>query len=141
MWRQTTAVEFAPICPARTGLNQSQFWGSAGFLRQNNPSAESTFVAGFSGYGFLARTAACQRCGTHGRYWNRDLQAGELMAKILIVDDTPDSGELLGKFLEAAGHEVACVPNGKEALASVISAAPDVILLDLIMPEMDGPSF
>jgi CheY-like chemotaxis protein len=63
------------------------------------------------------------------------------MAKILIVDDTPDAGELLGKFLEASGHEVACVPNGKEALAQVITDTPDVILLDLIMPEMDGPSF
>jgi CheY-like chemotaxis protein len=63
------------------------------------------------------------------------------MAKILIVDDTPDSGELLAKFLEGSGHEVACVPNGKEALARVIAAAPDVILLDLIMPEMDGPTF
>ena len=45
------------------------------------------------------------------------------------------------KFLEASGHEVACVPNGREALAQVITDAPDVILLDLIMPEMDGPSF
>jgi CheY-like chemotaxis protein len=71
----------------------------------------------------------------------RDLQPGELMAKILIVDDTPDSGELLGKFLETSGHKVTCVPNGREALAQVITDAPDVILLDLIMPEMDGPSF
>ena len=71
----------------------------------------------------------------------RDPQTGELMAKILIVDDTPDSGELLAKFLESSGHEVSCVPNGREALARVITDAPDVILLDLIMPEMDGPSF
>jgi len=63
------------------------------------------------------------------------------MAKILIVDDSPDNSEALGKFLEASGHEVACVPNGREALASVIQQPPDVVLLDLLMPEMDGPSF
>src|ERR1041385_998762 len=63
------------------------------------------------------------------------------MTKILIVDDTPDSGELLARFLESSGHEVASVPNGREALARVITNPPDVILLDLIMPEMDGPSF
>ncbi|MGI8981070.1 MAG: response regulator [Pirellulaceae bacterium] len=63
------------------------------------------------------------------------------MVKILIVDDDPDSGESMAKFLQAAGHEVACVPNGREALASVLAALPDAILLDMLMPEMDGPTF
>jgi len=43
--------------------------------------------------------------------------------------------------LEAAGHNVVTAPNGREALIQVLSNAPDVILLDLLMPEMDGPSF
>lgn len=47
----------------------------------------------------------------------------------------------MAKFLQAAGHEVACVPNGREALASVLAALPDAILLDMLMPEMDGPTF
>lgn len=63
------------------------------------------------------------------------------MAKILIVDDAPDSGESLGMLLKAGGHKVSTVPNGREALISVLSDLPDVILLDLLMPEMDGPSF
>ena len=63
------------------------------------------------------------------------------MAKILIVDDSPDNSEALAKFLEASGHDVACVPNGRDALARVIQQPPDVVLLDLLMPEMDGPSF
>ena len=63
------------------------------------------------------------------------------MVKILIVDDAPDAGESIGKLLEAAGHEVTVVPNGREALMSVLTATPDVILLDLLMPEMDGPTF
>ena len=63
------------------------------------------------------------------------------MARILIVDDMPDSGESMAKILQAAGHEVTHTPNGKEALAHVIDETPDVVLLDLVMPEMDGPSF
>jgi CheY-like chemotaxis protein len=63
------------------------------------------------------------------------------MAKILIADDSPDSRESLGKYLQLSGHEVTSVQNGREALTQVLKQVPDVILLDLIMPEMDGPSF
>jgi len=63
------------------------------------------------------------------------------MAKILIVDDNTDHCEGIEKILKAAGHAVTCVPNGRDALSSVLSDLPDVVLLDLIMPEMDGPSF
>src|SRR5687767_6048357 len=63
------------------------------------------------------------------------------MASILIVDDTVDVCEPLVKFLENAGHAVTCVADGREALGSVISRTPDLIILDLLMPEMDGPSF
>ena len=60
---------------------------------------------------------------------------------ILIVDDSKDSRETLAVVLQNAGHTVTCVPNGREALAQVLSDVPDVVLLDLVMPEMDGPSF
>jgi CheY-like chemotaxis protein len=63
------------------------------------------------------------------------------MAFILIVEDNADACEPLSRFLEKAGHEVKCVPNGREALAQVLAKPPDVVLLDLLMPEMDGPSF
>jgi two-component system, OmpR family, response regulator len=63
------------------------------------------------------------------------------MAKILIVDDEADSRESLSILFRDAGHKVESAPNGREALVSVLTDAPDVILLDLIMPEMDGPSF
>jgi CheY-like chemotaxis protein len=63
------------------------------------------------------------------------------MASIMIIDDAVDSCEPLGKYLEKAGHEVRCVSNGREALAQVILQTPDVVILDLFMPEMDGPSF
>jgi CheY-like chemotaxis protein len=63
------------------------------------------------------------------------------MATVMIVDDDVDGCEPLGKFLEKSGHAVRCVPNGREALAQVILQVPDVVILDLLMPEMDGPSF
>src|SRR5690349_17014972 len=63
------------------------------------------------------------------------------MAKILIADDDADSRETQSVLFEAAGHTVAGVPNGREALARVLTDLPDVVLLDLLMPEMDGPSF
>ena len=65
------------------------------------------------------------------------------MAKILIVDDSADSSEVLAVYFRSEGHEVTCAPNGREALSVILSHTntPDVILLDLVMPEMDGSSF
>ena len=59
----------------------------------------------------------------------------------LIVDDNPDHAASLAKVLLTVGHEVVTAPNGREALSRIMSSAPQVILLDLLMPEMDGPSF
>lgn len=63
------------------------------------------------------------------------------MANVMIVDDAADAREVLCRFLEKSGHLVRCVPNGREAPAQVIHQLPDVVILDLLMPEMDGPSF
>jgi len=63
------------------------------------------------------------------------------MAKILLVEDSADARETLAVVLRAGGHTVSGVPNGREALAAVLADLPDVVLLDLLMPEMDGPSF
>lgn len=63
------------------------------------------------------------------------------MADILIVDDNRDDCDVLKTMLEFAGHNITCAPNGREAVAQVIHHVPDVVLLDLLMPEMDGPTF
>src|SRR4051794_17132578 len=63
------------------------------------------------------------------------------MAKILIVDDSEDTRESLAVLFRESGHTATCVPNGREALSLVLADLPDVILLDLMMPDMDGPSF
>ena len=63
------------------------------------------------------------------------------MSKVLIVDDAFDGTEALAKFLSRAGHTVKCAGNGRDALVEVITNPPDVVLLDLLLPELDGPSF
>ncbi|HEY9862594.1 MAG TPA: response regulator [Candidatus Obscuribacterales bacterium] len=57
---------------------------------------------------------------------------------ILIVDDTPDNLRLLSKTLSEQGYEVQCAINGNLALMAVKHEPPDLILLDIKMPEMDG---
>jgi CheY-like chemotaxis protein len=63
------------------------------------------------------------------------------MANILIVDDDTDVAEGAAKILTKAGHEVTCTTNGRLALGHVLHQLPDVVLLDIVMPDMDGPSF
>ncbi|HUF11610.1 MAG TPA: sigma-54 dependent transcriptional regulator [Longimicrobiales bacterium] len=60
------------------------------------------------------------------------------MASILIVDDESNVRRMLGRLLESEGHAVLEAANGREALERVRSSEPDVVLLDLVMPEMDG---
>ncbi|MGD1808223.1 hybrid sensor histidine kinase/response regulator [Dapis sp. BLCC M126] len=57
---------------------------------------------------------------------------------ILIVDDIPENLKLLSQILKNAGHRVRALNNGKMALIAINSQAPDLILLDINMPEMDG---
>ena len=63
------------------------------------------------------------------------------MAYVMIVEDNAEACEPLAKYLQKSGHEVQCIPNGREALSQVLTRMPDVVVLDLLMPEMDGPSF
>lgn len=59
-------------------------------------------------------------------------------ASVLVVDDTAENLHLLAAMLTAHGFEVRPVTSGRQALQAARSAAPDVILLDISMPEMDG---
>ncbi|SDC73410.1 hypothetical protein SAMN05216345_103485 [Cupriavidus sp. YR651] len=58
--------------------------------------------------------------------------------RILIVDDSPDSADSMAALLTVLGHEARPAYNGMEALALARSFAPDVVLLDLEMPDMSG---
>ena len=63
------------------------------------------------------------------------------MASVLVVDDDVDSREAVARYLRQARHRVTCVPNGREALAALSEDCPDVVVLDALMPEMDGVTF
>ncbi|MGF1491951.1 MAG: ATP-binding protein [Microcoleaceae cyanobacterium] len=64
--------------------------------------------------------------------------APDQSSNILIVDDTPDNLRLLSQTLSQHGYEVQCAINGKLALMAVRNSLPDLILLDIKMPGMDG---
>jgi DNA-binding response OmpR family regulator len=60
------------------------------------------------------------------------------MAKILIVDDEPEIVRGLEDNLRFEGYQTASAANGEEALSLALSGAPDLVLLDVMMPRMSG---
>jgi two-component system, cell cycle response regulator DivK len=58
--------------------------------------------------------------------------------RVLLVDDYPDAREMYTEYLEFSGFEVVEAGNGMEALQRAIDASPDIILMDLSLPVMDG---
>ncbi len=57
---------------------------------------------------------------------------------LLLIDDTPDNIKILMYFLNNAGYRVLATKDGKNGLQKAVQAQPDLILLDVMMPEMDG---
>ena len=60
-------------------------------------------------------------------------------ARLLVVDDEPRTAEITAELLRRAGYAVDVALSGREALASVRSGSPDLMLLDYEMPDMDAP--
>ncbi len=60
------------------------------------------------------------------------------MAHILVVDDEPEIVKLVTKVMEARGHRVTIGRDGQEALDQVAKERPDVLVLDLNLPKVDG---
>jgi adenylate cyclase len=58
--------------------------------------------------------------------------------RILVVDDTPANIQALSAILKAKGYQISVATNGKQALEALARVHPDLILLDVMMPEMDG---
>jgi CheY-like chemotaxis protein len=58
--------------------------------------------------------------------------------RVLVVDDDPDILDALSEILEVEGYEVQRARNGREALQRLERGLPDLVLLDLMMPVMDG---
>lgn len=66
------------------------------------------------------------------------LMRGTTSATILVAEDHLDSRDALRALLEAFGYEVLEAVNGREAVELALRAQPDLILMDIMMPELDG---
>lgn len=60
------------------------------------------------------------------------------MHRILVVEDDPDIGELVCRYLEKAGFAAELVTSGATGLASIAASPPDLLVLDLMLPQVDG---
>ncbi|QHS09498.1 PleD family two-component system response regulator [Sinimarinibacterium sp. NLF-5-8] len=60
------------------------------------------------------------------------------MARILIVDDSPTDVQNLRNLLQKAGHSVSDVSSGEEAISRVRSEKPDAVIMDVVMPGVNG---
>lgn len=61
-----------------------------------------------------------------------------MQEKILVVDDDPDILDALAMILESQGYQVVTARDGIEGLANLKAEKPDLLILDLLMPKMDG---
>jgi two-component system response regulator AtoC len=60
------------------------------------------------------------------------------MATVLVIDDTPEVTAVLGAFFERAGHQVVRVHSGEDGIEAYQRTRPDLVLLDLQLPDMSG---
>ncbi len=64
-----------------------------------------------------------------------------MSGKILVIDDDPDILDAVAMILESQGYEVVTARDGLEGLATLKAENPDLLMLDLMMPKMDGFAF
>ena len=84
-----------------------------------------------------ARPAPREGTGTDAAA-RRPASAGTAAARILVVDDQEDNREVLRRRLEREGYAVECAEHGRAALARMAERPADLVLLDVMMPEVDG---
>lgn len=61
-----------------------------------------------------------------------------MAAKIMLVEDDEELSFLFKEDLESEGYEVVTIANGKDAIERVKDVAPDLVIMDIVMPKMDG---
>jgi two-component system, OmpR family, response regulator ResD len=59
-------------------------------------------------------------------------------ARVLVVDDEPAIGDIVSRYLKRAGYDTAVAASGKDALGQAEDSCPDVVVLDLMLPDIDG---
>ena len=60
------------------------------------------------------------------------------MAKILVIDDNEALRKMVARMLQGAGHEVVSAGDGKRGIALFEEQSPDLVITDILMPDMDG---
>jgi two-component system, OmpR family, response regulator ResD len=63
---------------------------------------------------------------------------GHVRGSVLVVDDEPTIAEVVSRYLERAGYDVAIAHDGKSALDQAVARRPDLVVLDLMLPGIDG---
>src|SRR5262245_27203227 len=60
------------------------------------------------------------------------------MGKVMVVDDAVSDLRLMESILKSAGHRVVCCEGGRELEARIVDESPDLLLLDIVMPDRNG---
>ena len=66
------------------------------------------------------------------------MRNSDLPGRIVVVDDDPTVADVVGRYLVRDGHTVECVHDGHEALRRIAEQQPDLVVLDLMLPGIDG---
>lgn len=76
--------------------------------------------------------------GASAEYCDQPLMDSKYTFRILVVDDNRDAADMLGELLTTMGHDVRVAYDGAQGLAQFDAFAPDLAILDLGLPEIDG---
>ncbi len=142
--RVVTKEELLTQCWPATFVSESALTRCLAKVRQavHADRAESPVIKTVHGHGyrFVAPVMTPPRATSAPIVSSARVEAydGAERSKILIVDDEPFNVDYLEQELEDVGYETVSAANGQEALEKVASEAPDLILLDVMMPIMDG---
>lgn len=69
---------------------------------------------------------------------NMTMERGDVQPLVLVVEDYQDAREMYAAYLTFSGYRVAEATNGIEAIEKTVELMPDIILMDLALPQMDG---
>jgi len=130
-------LQFPPGLVVRLVISLPRSWGTLRCLGELRDIAEAKEDPAWVYVGVEFAESAALQTSILERFLSEGGEDG-VGEKILVVDDEEQIRELLREFLTGAGYEVAVAANGEDALEVAQRERPDLILLDVRMPELDG---
>src|SRR5882757_8822095 len=85
-----------------------------------------------------ASSTMSSNCARKRGSWDMPSPSASAASRVLVVDDEPTIVEIVGRYLERAGYESAGAADGFAALEAVAAQRPDLVVLDLMLPGIDG---